>query len=178
MKKSALKIAVTSLLSVVLICSFLLSAGASGYNAYSARKNIASGNEIVDIQNYQSEDDVSKIIYGIKDASGLVEFAKLVNTVEAFRVQEVRVCLCASIDMSDIEAFTPIGNGMSKFTATKVPSASFGGTFDGCGYVIDNLTTASCSNTTTKVSYASLFGSIKDGACIQNLVTEAWPLSW
>lgn len=169
MKKPALKIAATCLLSFVLICSFLLSAVASGYDAYTARKSIASEKEIVSIWSYQSGDDVSKNLYGIYNADDLVEFARLVNTYDAFRSQEIHVCLCASIDMSSIKEFTPIGSGMTLFNLS-VAGKSFGGTFDGRGYVIDNLTTAFCSHSTRKIAYVSLFGCLKSTARIQNLV--------
>lgn len=160
----------TLLLFLALIFSFpIVPTGAVGYEAQTARKNFSSGEEITNILDYENGDAVDGILFGIYDAAGLVRFSELVNDSTPFRGENVRVCLCASIDMGQVAAFTPIGNGMRTFDKT-FPSGAFKGLFDGRGYVIDNLTTASCSNDSNEIVYVSLFGCVANGARIRNLV--------
>ena len=157
----------------VLLSLSVLSSAAVGYDAETARESAYSGDPVVNIRDYDGADDIEKAVwYGIYDPEGLCWFANLINNTVSghtyFRSTEVRVCLCASLDMSDV-AFTPIGTGSAKYTKT-TPSASFQGTFDGRGYTIDNLTVTPFENASSSIAYASLFGSVGENARIRDLV--------
>lgn len=161
------------LLLPVLFSLLTVPVGAIGYDAATARAGSANGDPVVDILTFDPQQETSinkEVWYGIYNAEGLCRFSTLVNTTNStFLSQEVRVCLCNSIDMAGVDGFSPIGNGISKFTAD-LPSNSFSGTFDGRGYVIDNLTVTPCFHEKREIAYASLFGSVGRRAVIRNLV--------
>ena len=158
------------LLSVFILLSLASPpAAALGYDAETARRSAVTEETVVDVAGLTENSEVNAAVwYGIYDPEGLVKFANLVNTTDRFRMKNFRVCLCASIDMTGC-AFTPIGNGMAKYKQ-RTPDASFNGTFDGRGYVIDNLTVTPVENDTTGVAYVSLFGSVGMTARIRNVV--------
>ena len=85
----------------------------------------------------------------IGTAEELAEFAARVNSGESFTNKTV--ALTANIDLSDYDPWTPIGRD----------GAQFDGSFDGRGYVIDNLYV-------TK-SNGGLFGVVGTNAVIQNV---------
>ena len=168
MKPHISRLTALFLLLVLTFASLILPANALGYDAQTARKNFASGEEITNILDYENGDSVD-CLFGIYDASGLIRFSDLVNESNSpFRGENFRVYLCASIDMGQVAAFTPIGNGMAEFGKT-FPGSAFSGLFDGRGYVIDNLTTALCFNN-KGIAYVSLFGCLASHARVQNLV--------
>ncbi len=162
------------LISVLILFSCPL-ANAIGYDASVAREDIASGETIVKITSfdYENDDEVnSSIWYGIYDAEDLRRFSFLVNNNSRFRSAGVHVCLCASIDMSGVTDFEPIGNGLAAYSAA-FPGVSFGGTFDGRGYVIDNLAVKTVGSTKKTYAYTALFGAVQSGAVIRNVVLGA-----
>ena len=168
MKHRMTKIIASTLLLAVLIVGLAFPAGAIGYDA-NAETLVPSDADIIDIRDFNGTDIAgSNGWYGISNAEGLTCFSDLVNSNTFFQSPNVRVCLCASIDMKGV-SFTPIGKGMGAFTSN-FSDTSFRGTFDGRGYVIDNLTTAYCVNSKKGISYASLFGIIRYPATIRNLV--------
>ena len=171
-QRSASRRFLSLLLSLLTVGSLsLLNAEGVGYNAEEARRE-AVGDATLNILRYDPDAYQVSVWYGIYDPAGLVKFSELVNsrTDGNFRSPNVRVCLCNSIDLSSVTSFTPIGNGMAKLTAPTFPSVSFGGVFDGRGYVIDGLTASLCTNEKNGIAYASLFGTVQSTARICNLV--------
>ena len=84
----------------------------------------------------------------ISNAAELIAFAARVNAGESFTGKTV--LLTSHIDMSDFDSWTPIARTVSR---------QFDGYFDGQGYVIDNLTSAS----------GGLFGYAGTNATIANV---------
>ena len=94
--------------------------------------------------------------YEIYNASQLAVFSSKVNGGE----MNINGRLMNDIDMTNAEAFTPIGSEDNKFA----------GVFDGQGYTISNLTIKS-------QNYAGLFGYIYGSARVKNINLEAAKLS-
>ena len=98
--------------------------------------------------------------YQISTYAELKEFAEIVNGTHATIPQNSVACaiLTADIQCTD-ETWVPIAI---------LPSKYYRGTFDGCGYVIKNLSNKDCGAT----SYQGLFGHINNGATVRNLGLE------
>ena len=113
---------------------------------------------ILEIDNYLVHPEA----YKITNAQGLVDLADYVNFGDTFK--NVTIYLANDIDMSSVEKFIPIGlNG------------SFQGTFDGQGYIIDNLMidAANWVDLTANVNTAivvGLFGITAGEAVIKNTI--------
>ena len=108
----------------------------------------------------------------IRTAEELVQFAADVNAGTS--AQLMKVTLMNDIDMKDVAAWTPIGNGVFNGTtsggtkhASSYEGAAFQGTFDGQGYSIRNLKMV--ADLEGEGSVFGLFG-ILDGATVKNLV--------
>ena len=117
---------------------------------------------------------------GISTAQDLVDFAAAVNSgasIEQWQDAQGSVVLLNDIDMKDISAWTPIGNGKfvgsvsggNKHVST-YEGAAFTGVFDGKGYSIKNIKLV--ADLTADQTAYGLFG-ILDGATVKNLTIGA-----
>jgi len=117
---------------------------------------------------------------GIRTAQDLVDFAAAVNSgasIEKWQDAQGTVVLLNDIDMKDVAAWTPIGNGKfvgsvsggNKHTST-YEGAAFTGVFDGKGYSIKNIKLV--ADLTADQTAYGLFG-ILDGATVRNLTVGA-----
>ncbi len=100
---------------------------------------------------------------GIRVADDLVAFAAAVNAGESiaeWQDAEGVVKLLDDINMTDVTAWTPIGNGTFVDQKT-VNNPCFTGTFDGQGYTIDNLVIN--NEAVAPNGVAGLFGIVRDG---------------
>ena len=117
---------------------------------------------------------------GISTAQDLVDFAAAVNSgasIEKWQDAQGAVVLLNDIDMKDVAAWTPIGNG--KFIGSvsggnqhisTYEGAAFTGVFDGKGYSIKNIKLV--ADLTADQTAYGLFG-ILDGATVRNLTIGA-----
>ena len=112
-------------------------------------ESLNSGYPIIKGQTSIGEEAPIRAGLEIGTAEELAEFAARVNGGESFTNKTV--ALTANIDLSDYDPWTPIGKN----------GAQFDGSFDGHGYVIDNLYV-------TK-SNGGLFGVVGTNAVIQNV---------
>lgn len=99
----------------------------------------------------QNYDDENVLEFYIEDAGDLAQFASMVNSGKDFSGR--KVILNNNIDLQN-QVWTPIGTSSTK---------PFRGTFDGHGYIIDNLNLSSSSYTVL-----GLFGYVDSGD-IQNI---------
>lgn len=117
---------------------------------------------------------------GISTAQDLVDFAAAVNSgasIEQWQDAQGAVVLLNDIDMKDVTAWTPIGNGKfigsvsggNKHVST-YEGAAFTGVFDGKGYSIKNIKLV--ADLTADQTAYGLFG-ILDGATVKNLTIGA-----
>ena len=117
---------------------------------------------------------------GIRTAQDLVDFAAAVNSgasIEKWQDAQGTVVLLNDIDMKDVAAWTPIGNGKfvgsvsggNKHIST-YEGAAFTGVFDGKGYSIKNIKLV--ADLTADQTAYGLFG-ILDGATVRNLTVGA-----
>ena len=104
--------------------------------------------------------------YQIGTPEELVAFSTLVNTVN----RSANAKLTADIDMSGVEAFTPIGtyiNGpdlnLIGILGIETVNSSYAGTFDGLGHVVSNVTIVA-----TEYAEAGFFSRIWSGT-VRNL---------
>lgn len=111
----------------------------------------------------------------IRTAEELVAFASDVNAMTG--AEKMKVFLMNDIDMKDVTAWTPIGNGKfvgsvsggNKHVST-YEGAAFMGTFDGQGYSIRNLKLV--ADLSADQTAYGLFG-VLDGATVKNLTIGA-----
>ena len=150
-----------------------------GYSPTIARESAAQYESAVDIMTLDSAVNTfnEDTWYKIEGADGLVLFSELVNRVSnesgenRAKLKYIKVCLACDIDMSSVKGFTAIGNGTTKYTSSGLPSTRYYGTFDGCGYRIDNLNvTVTETDKSTQMLFLSLFGVLDSAATVKNLV--------
>ena len=109
----------------------------------------------------------------IYNADDLVAFAAAVNSGNFASTDKAQ--LMNDIDCSEIDSWTPIGNGTITGTwnanTLNTTGASFAGTFDGQGHAIKNL----AMEFTSSGSYGAygFFGIIDDGATVKNLTFDS-----
>lgn len=111
----------------------------------------------------------------IRTSDELVQFATDVNAGTG--AQLMKVSLMNDIDMKNVTAWTPIGNGKFHGSVTggnahksTYEGAAFKGTFDGQGYSIKNLKMV--ADLTAEDRVYGLFG-VLDGATVKNLTIGA-----
>ena len=121
------------------------------------RKNVGP------VPNILKFDTVRSAEYKITTPEGLVFFSRIVNSGEPLTGRTVY--LANDIDMTGVTDFEPIGKSVETY---------FGGTFDGQGHMIENLTVISTdpgytSDESEYMVYVGLFGVVAD-ATIRNLI--------
>ena len=99
----------------------------------------------------------------IATAAGLLQFAAEVNG--GGFPDGMQVVLTDDIDMKEVQAWTPVGNGT--FNGTAITGARFSGTFDGQGHTIDHLVVVDDAVAANGV--VGLFGCIEN-ATVKNVV--------
>lgn len=124
-----------------------------------------------DPENPDPGKDPEPATIGIGSAADLVAFADSVNSgrsIERFCKDGV-VVLTADIDMSEVKAWTPIGQPATLAngnTACDYTGPAFTGSFDGQGHVIYNL---KMESSIPAAGTYGLFG-VLDGASVSNLI--------
>ncbi|MDE6778170.1 MAG: hypothetical protein K2J51_01660 [Alistipes sp.] len=121
--------------------------------------NTVEANVTLNVPMPEGIEQVGATEYKVTGATGLANFAKMVNDGDDFAGKTV--VLAADIDLSGAE-WTPIAN-----CSRKDASAGFKGVFDGNGKTISNI---NYSNSTDDYS-AGLFGVI-NGGTVRNLTVE------
>ena len=146
------------------------------YMDYIGKYNTANAEKITNII-FQGEAVQTP---GISTAQDLVDFAAAVNSgasIEKWQDAQGAVVLLNDIDMKDVTAWTPIGNGKfigsvsggNKHVST-YEGAAFTGVFDGKGHSIRNIRLV--ADLTADQTAYGLFG-ILDGATVRNLTIGA-----
>lgn len=114
---------------------------------------------------------------GIWTADDLVEFAAAVNageTLAPWQNEEGVVVLLDDIDMTDIAAWTPIGDATFALASNALTISTgrpFTGFFDGQDHTISNFKMV-CDNATAGRAWG-LFGALGSGAVVENLIFDA-----
>ena len=146
------------------------------YMDYIGKYSAANAEKITNII-FKGED---ASVPGIATAQDLIDFAAAVNSgasIDKWQDDKGAVVLLNDIDMKNVAAWTPIGNGKfigsvsggNKHVST-YEGAAFTGVFDGKGYSIRNLKLVADLNA-DQTAYG-LFG-ILDGATVKNLTIGA-----
>lgn len=114
---------------------------------------------------------------GIWTADDLVEFAAAVNageTLAPWQNEEGVVVLLDDIDMTDIAAWTPIGDATFALASNALTISTgrpFTGFFDGQDHTISNFKMV-CDNATAGRAWG-FFGALGSGAVVENLIFDA-----
>lgn len=121
--------------------------------------NTVEANVTLNVPMPEGIEQVGATEYKVTGATGLANFAKMVNDGDDFAGKTIT--LAGDVDLSGTE-WTPIAN-----SSRKDASAGFKGVFDGNGHTISNIS----YNSSTDEYSAGLFGVI-NGGTVRNLTVE------